>query len=461
MNETLTLARFIADLKYNDVPAEVKNMARRCMYDYFGGCLFTTKTEMAKIITKFCSEEGENRGNCIIMPDFAGRHEASFAALANGTLGHGFELDDQHMATNFHPGGPIISAALAMAQERNASGKELITAIICGYEVGCRVGLCLGSKHQDWGYHATASFGVFGAAAAASKIIGLDAEHMAWAFGLAGSFASGIKQFAISGSMVKRLHGGKSAQQGVICAKLAEMGFTGPTDVLEGKYGFLRLFRGKCPEDEIQFNRLTDNLGGSYTIMDTAVKPYSCCGVLHSSIEAINEVKRLPGFDKDNIEKIIVHSHHNMIQSHMDYQPNSIAGAQYSEPFVGAMALLGDLADPSPFLDEAVLHDEQILKYAKLFVAELDDELEPLFPAHFSVRLEFVMKDGTHIERKVINQKGHSENPFSDDEIIEKYRTLAKTVLDEQSVTKLETAIRDIETFENVNDMFVGLKTVV
>lgn len=457
MNETIKLAEYIANLTYEDLPEEVCDMAVRCLYDYFGGCLFTTKTDMGKIITEFCRSDSNNSGNCIIMPDFNGKYSAVYAALANGTLGHGFELDDQHMATNFHPGGPIISAALAMAQERNASGKALITAIVCGYEAGSRIGLCLGSRHQDWGYHATASFGVFGAAAAAGKIVGLSAEAMAWAFGLSGSFASGVKQFAISGSMAKRIHGGKSAQQGILCAKLAEKGFTGPTDILEGQYGFLRLFRGKCPEDEIRFSYLTEGYGKHYTIMDTAVKPYSCCGVLHSTIEAIEDIKKEPGYALDQIDHIVVHSHHNMLQSHMDYEPNSIAGAQYSEPFVGAMALLGDMGDPSPFLNEAILRDEKILHYAKLFTAKLDDELDSLFPDHFAVRIEMIMKDGTVYTRQVIDQKGHSKRPFSKEQIIGKFRTLAETVLTSDSTAILEKNIGIISEFDNINAMFEGI----
>ena len=168
MNETLTLANFVADLDFDKLPEKVQKMGYRLFYDFIGNSSYATKTETAKIVTDYCKTQSHS-GKCFILPEFKGNCEASFAALANGILGHGFELDDVYMGTCLHPSGPVVAAALATAQERNASGKALLEGIIAGYEVAIRSGLPLGSSHQDWGFHATASFNVFGAAAASAK----------------------------------------------------------------------------------------------------------------------------------------------------------------------------------------------------------------------------------------------------------------------------------------------------
>lgn len=458
MKETMVLAEFVAGLSYDKLPQEVKKMSMRLFYDFMGNSSYATKTEAGRIITDYSLFQG-SPGNCMIFPDFTRRCEVSFAALANGLLGHGFELDDVYMGTCLHPSGPVVAAALAVAQDRERSGKRLLEAIIAGYEVAIRVGLPLGSSHQDWGYHATASFTVFGAAAAAAKALGLDATQTAWAFGLAGSLASGIKQFSksVSPSMVEALHGGKAAQQGVMCAMLAERGFTGPVDVLEGSMGFVKVFRGVKKAEDIDYGEITRGLGEKYHCMDISIKPNCNCATTLTACQAIEDFKKDPEFCAENIEKVVLKTHHNILQAHMDYTPNSVAAAQYSTPFSMALNLLYDVKDPAPFLNDKLNEDPKVLELAKRVTAQLDDEIEALFPAHYGNKIEVHMKGGKVYKGCYIDYRGSAENPFTYEEIVDKFRGLITKVYSPGTAKKLEENMERTVGYDNINDMFVGL----
>ena len=459
MNETLDLARFVEELSYDELPIEVQKQAMRLFYDFVGNASYATKTPAGQIITDYALASTKP-GTCSVFPVFEGRAETSVAALAMGQLGHGFELDDVYMGTCLHPSGPVCAAALAVAQERGVTGKKLLEAIIAGYEVSIRVGLPLGSSHQDWGYHATASFTVFGAAAAAAKVLGLDAEHIAWAFGLAGSLASGIKQFSksVSPSMVESLHGGKAAQQGVDCAMLAMRGFSGPVDVLEGKVGFVKVFRGKRDEDDIDYGKITEGLGEKYHSMDISIKPNPNCATTLTACQCIEDFKKDPDFKAENVESVHLKTHHNILQAHMDYTPNSVSAAQYSTPFSMALNIMYDISDPSPFLNEKLNEDPEILAFAQKVTAELDPEIEALFPEHYGNKLEITMKDGKVFSGEYVDYAGSAENPFSYEQIVDKFRGLVKLVYGDTVAARLEENMERLPQTTNVNELFACLR---
>jgi len=452
MGKTLTLSKFVEEIYFDDLPSEVINMTKRCIYDYLGCSIFATQTEMGKIMRETCIEG--NFGKSTIFPAFEDRYDASFAALANGTFAHGFEIDDINLASVSHPGAVVISAALALAQERGASGKTLIEAIVAGYEVMARVGSTVSSAHVDYGHHPTASHGTFGAAAAAAKIMHLSSEQIAWAFGIAGSLASGLMQFSISGTMVKRIHAGKAAQQGVIVAKLAEKGFTGPTDILEGKYGYCKVYRGTLAEDEVNLDAIDADLGKNYAIMDTAVKPSPACGCLHSVIDCVQEIRRKPGFNIDKIEKIVVLGHHNLVEFHNDYTPDSILAAQYSLPFTVGLCLACDIEDAGIYLDEEVLHNERAIALGKLVIPQFDEAINDLFPDKFGGGVEFHMSDGTVLKHTVSAQRGSADNPFTDEEVTRKFKKLATSVISERQVDEIQARVDSLEQITDIGSLF-------
>lgn len=459
VNETMELARFAAELDYDKLPREVQVQGLRLFIDFVGNSCYATKTPAAKIIADYALAASKP-GVATVLPRFEGRAEASFAALAMGQLGHGFELDDVHMASVQHPSGPVCGAALAMAQERGVTGKRLIEAVIVGYEVSIRSGLPLGSAHQDWGFHATASFTTFGATAAAAKVLGLDAPHIASALGLAGSLASGTKKFAKSKtpSMVESLHGGKAAQQGVECAMLSERGFTGPADVLEGKWNYLEVVRGFKKAEDIDYSIITEGLGTKFHCMDISIKPNCNCATTFTAIQCLQDFKRDPDFKVEDIEKVVIQSHHNILQSHMDYAPISVSAAQYSTPFSIAFNLLHDVDDPAPFLNPKLNEDPEVLALAQKVTAELDPEIDALFPAHFGNKVHIEMKDGRTYDGKYIDYAGSAENPYTYEQIVAKARNLITLVYGAETANQLVENLERTPELFNVNELFAGLR---
>lgn len=455
----MDLARFVESLDYDELPQEVQLQAMRLFYDFVGNASYATKTPASQIVSDYALSASKP-GTCTVFPVFEGRAEASFAALAMGQMGHGFELDDVYMGTCLHPSGPVCAAALAMAQECGVSGKTLLEAIVAGYEVAIRVGLPLGSSHQDWGFHATASFTVFGAAAAAAKVLGMDAEHIAWAFGLAGSMASGIKQFSksISPSMVESLHGGKAAQQGVECAMLAQRGFSGPVDVLEGQVGFVKVFRGKRDADDIDYSKICEGLGEKYECMDISIKPNCNCATTLTACECIADFKRDPDFKAEDVEKVVLKTHHNILQAHMNYTPNSVGAAQYSTPFSMALNIMRDVTDPAPFLDEHLNEDPEILAFAQKVTAELDPEIDALFPEHYGNKVEITMKDGRIFKGQYVDYAGSAAKPFSYEQIVGKFEGLVEKVYEPSAAVRLEEKMGKLPQMADVNQLFAGLR---
>lgn len=456
MDETMTLSTFAAQLRYEMLPPQVVRAAKNCILDYLGCAIFATQTDMGKIITEFCREG--NNGSSTILPGGGGWYDASFAALANGTCAHGFELDDINLPSISHPGAPVIAAALALGEERGVDGKRLIEAVTVGYELMARTGTPIADASLARGYHPTGTFGTFGATAAACKILNLDGQHTAWALGLAGSLASGLGQFSISGSMVKRLHAGKAAQQGVIAAKLAERGFTEPTDILEGKLGFCRAYRGDMDPQEIDWSVLTDGLGQRYAIQETTVKPSAACGVLHAVIECIQTIRQRMQFEADEVQDILVKGHRNLVSAHNVTEPNSILAAQYSLPFTVGMCLNGDIEDPSPYLSDAILRDPGVLATGRKVRTELNPELDRLFPAQFGARVVITLKDGRTAEETVYHQKGSAGNPFTQAELERKYRKLAGSVLQPAEVDAMCKNVEKLEALSDVGQLLSGLQ---
>ena len=241
LRSTEILAGYAAKLRYEDIPAHVLARAKECLIDTIGISLRGGGMEWSRIITDYVREEA-SVGRARVLGTSEVKVGAASAALANGVLAHALELDSlRKPGAGVHPGAIIVAAALAAAQDCGATGKELITAIVAGFEVVMRIGAATQHSAEPRGFHAPGLTGPFGAAAAAGRLMKLSAEQMTEAFGIAGSTCSGVMQFAVEGrgAMVKRLHIGRAAQNGVMAARLAAKGFSGPRQILEGPKGFL------------------------------------------------------------------------------------------------------------------------------------------------------------------------------------------------------------------------------
>ena len=295
---TRRLAEQAMALRLEDIPAGIRGWARQCVLDYLGGTIAGSSDELVEILLAEMWEQG-GKPNCTVI----GHEEllpAASAAIVNGAAAHALDFDDVNLAMPGHPSVAILPALLALAEERNATGAEVLTAFVAGYELQCRVGRVLAPGHYDvLGFHATATIGSFGSAAACAHLMGLDAEQFARALGIAGTQAAGLKsQF---GTMCKPLHAGKASYHGLIAAKLASRGFTSRTDILECGQGF-----GRTHSPDFNPERAFDEPPGGWWIANNLFKYHAACYMTHAAIECARKLRDQHGVAADQVERIDV-----------------------------------------------------------------------------------------------------------------------------------------------------------
>jgi 2-methylcitrate dehydratase PrpD len=352
--ETVQLARYAAGLRYENLPPAVVAQAKEIIADTVAACICGADMPWSRIVIDYAERTGPGGASRIL-----GRGtqvQAPAAALANGALAHAFELDSlTRPGAGAHPGATVLPPALAIAQQVGASGKELIAAVIAGNEVMIRIGRATGHTNEARGFHAPGTTGPFGAAVACGLLLGLDERGMTNALGIAGSLAGGLLEFARGdGGMVKRLHLGRASEAGVMAASLAAGGFEGPRTVIEGEFGFLRVF---CTEwDE---THLTRGLGSDFVTMSAVLKRYPCHATAHAPVRAVRDLQAAHKFAGGDVAAITVTATRRMIERHNILEPPDLMLAQYSIPFCVALALFREARDPGSY-DETALADPQI-----------------------------------------------------------------------------------------------------
>jgi len=442
---TQTLAEYVSGLSYKKIPQEVISHAKLCIIDAFGCALFGSTLPWGKIITSFTKEMGKGKG-ALIWGD-GSEVPSTNAPLANGTLIHSFEMDDLHRIGVIHPGSEAIPAADALVRRGgHVDGKQFITAVIAGYEVGCRVGMTGGASQLRRGFHPSATSGTFAAGAAAAKMLRLNPGKTLHALGIAGTQAAGLMA-AQHSSMVKRMHPGRSAQAGVYGALLAAKGFTGIEDILEAPYG------GFCSTfcDNPNLSHLTEDLGERFETLNVGCKPYPCCGSNHTSIDALKKILREhPEVNAESVDKIRIRTTRaTKLHVGWAYEPKSMTTAQMNLPFCVAVLL----HDRDFFVDqitEKSIHSEAVVKTTKKIEVLEDPGLEALGDeGRHGVTLEVQLHDGRSFSEKVLHAKGSDKHPMSRDEAIKKFRLLASRVLSRFRVERLEDTLLNLEKLDD------------
>lgn len=437
------MVNFLIELKYSNLSQEVINHAKERLIDFIACAIYGCDKPWSKYLIDCAENKGSNAESSILGATFL--VDPATASLVNGTMGHAFEIDDTHDPSITHPGSVVIPASLSLAEKNRIDGENLLVSIIVGYEFMTRIGMCAGSSLIHGGFHPTSTNGTFGSTAAASKLLNMSKNQCINALGIAGSLASGLMQFSLEsqGTMVKRLHAGRASENGVFSALLAEQGFTGPKEILEGVYGFCNVF-SKQPD----FDKLTLELGNSFEIANISTKPYACCRLFHSIIDGISYIKNHNSFSINEIEKVTVYGPEIMITQHMLYTPSSIMSAQYSLPYVTAASILYELNDPDCFNEEN-LGNSELLELAKLVDAKTDDRLNKLFPEKFAAKVEVKLKNGKLLIKEVLDSKGTVKNPLNEKEIEQKFINLTKHYFSNKKQSEMLTMLRDME---NIND---------
>ncbi len=446
---TRTLAEYVAGLSYNAIPQEVISHIKLSFIDSLGCALFGSTLPWGKIITSFTSELGKGKG-AIIWGDGAEVPPTS-APLANGTLIHSFELDDLHRVGVIHPGSEAIPAADALVHHaRRIDGKQLITAVVAGYEVGCRVGMTGGAAQLRRGFHPSATSGTFAAGATAAKMLRMNPAKTVHALGIAGTQAAGLMA-AQHSSMVKRMHAGRSAQAGVYGALLAARGFTGIEDILEAPYG------GFCSTfiDRPDLSHLTNQLGERFETLNAGFKPYPCCGSNHTSIDALRKILgEHREVNADNVQKIRIRTTRaTKLHVGWPYEPKSLTTAQMNLSYCVAVLL----HDRDFFVDQvtskSIRRPDVVATTKKIEVLE-DPQFDLLGDeGRHGVDLEVQLGDGKSYREKVLHAKGSDKSPMTQDEVLRKFRLLASRVLSRPRVAKLEETLVNLEKLDDAREI--------
>jgi 2-methylcitrate dehydratase PrpD len=434
------LAHFASGLAYERLPSRVIEHLKLCVLDGLGCALFATTLPWSRILDAYVAGMGGREESTSWLS--GARVPAANAALVNGTLVHGFELDDLHRASILHPGSVALPAALAIAEaDPELTGRDLMTALAAGFEVGIRAGLSLGTSHLLRGFHPTGTSGTVGAAAAAGRALGLDAPTMAHAISIAATQAAGLMAAQYE-SMVKRMHAGRAAQAGVTGARLASAGFTGIDQVFEADYG------GYCAtlSDEPDPGALTRGLGEDFETERVGFKIYACCGSCHTTVEAIRRLRAKHTLEAGAVRRVTVHAT-RATQLHVGwpYQPKGVTAAQMNLPYCAAVTLIDGEAFVEQFT-EARTRDPRVIGLAKHVDVRQAPEFDALGPeGRHRVRVEVALRNGTTIEETVGHAKGSAADPLSRDEVIDKYRRLAVPVLGATGAQGLLDAVLGLE----------------
>jgi 2-methylcitrate dehydratase PrpD len=425
---TRELVDFLHGIDGENLLAEALDRARYFLVDYLSVAIRGSQEESARCIQRMIERLGA--AGCATVIGTSIRTLPTLAALANGTASHGIEQDDTHSGGSIHLGTTMYSAALALAETLPETAPDrFYAAVVAGYEAAARIAMAVQPKeHYALGFHPTQTCGVFGAAITAGKLLGLTAEQMLAAVGIAGSMAGGSMEFLAEGAWTKRIHPGLAAQNGIHAALLAAEGFTGPRRILEGRDGFLHGYsREPLPE------RLTEGLGETFEILHTAVKPHACCRYMQGPIDAILAIMREHAIEAGEIERIevgILEAGWGIVcePRQKKYHPESVVDAQFSMPFGAAVASLCGAAGLDQFTLEQTSSPEILRMMGKVTLMK-DIRLERNFPREWPAWAVIRTSSGREYEKFVRHPKGDPENPLTWEEMAAKFRSLAGSVL--------------------------------
>lgn len=356
------LCDFVHRLELKNIPPDVLERAKHCMVDTLGVSAFGAQFPWSQSVLRFAKAYGQSgsgatqEGQTLARSQILGlantRLQAPQAALVNGAFAHAFEMDSlRKPGAGVHPGATLLPAALALSQEVGASGETLLKAFVAATEVMFRIGAASLHSSEKLGFHAPGLTGPYGAAIASGVVLGLNAQELTHALGIAGSLSGGLLAFTKSkqGAEVKRLHLGRAGESGVMAARLAKEGFEGPETILEGKFGFLNSF---CAQSDASL--LTHGLGEVWESRKICIKAYPCHVTAHPAIDTLRELMRLGNFSAQDIAHCQLEVGEKILSHHDIRTPQDIKQGQYSVPFCVALAMHKDPSDASVFNDDLV-----------------------------------------------------------------------------------------------------------
>ena len=435
-----TLSEFVVRLNYEDIPAQVIERAKDCVIDTVAACVFGAELPWTQTVIAY-AERNSAPGRCSVLGTPI-KVRAPFACLSNGASAHAFELDALcEPSVGIHPSAALAVPGLAVSQGRRKSGREFLAAVVAGYELLYRIGDAARHSIEKVGFHSPGVVGVYGTAAVVGRLFDIDARQMANAFGIAGSMSSGLMEFSRSGGMVKRLHLGRAAEGGFMAAILARDGYTGPSEVFEGKFGLLNVY---CREADP--SRLTKALGTAWHVMKTKIKRYACHATAQVPVTLALELKAKHGLSGEDLAHIAIAANEKTVTQHAINEPRDMTMMQYSVPFAVAVALYRDPTDPRVF-SEATLNDAKIRALAKTAEVRSLEASGARTPS--TARVTLRLRNGQSVSAEGHDFKGTPTMPLTRDELSEKFLKLTA----HRDRAKAERLFSQLAEAEKLSDM--------
>lgn len=444
MNETRVLAHFARSLQYADLSRPVIDKAIDLIIDQLGIQIACATLPWSKQITTFVKELG-GRPDCTVVY-YGFKTSPDNAAFLNSSYGHGFEMDDTHLRVVNHPGCLAIPPALAICEREQLSGKELVLGAVIGLELICRVSAVTGPILLRRGHNTHPPNAPFGIAAACARLMGLDEEGILNAMAIAGSHAAaGLREYNQTGGTLKRLHGGIPAQAGVRSALLAKHGITGPPTILEGKYGFCRVF---CAQTDL--GPMVEGLGAEYIFTETSYKQFCTVYFIQPALEAARQIIERYRPDPRQIKEIVVGtSDEGVLHAGTIVEPRDVGSAQYSTAFSVALRFTKGGNGFREYVPEN-LADRATLDLARRVRVEVDEEAERDYPNRWGALVTVNMENGETYQHRVRSLRGSPDQPMSRDDLREKFRTL---VVGKLSPSRAERLLEQVENVEALDDV--------
>ena len=433
---------FVQDLAYATIPPAALDRAKLHVADLLACMIRGAGTTHAQPARDYARATGGAPQAALVGEKHKG--PVGQAAFFNGYCGHIMEMDDVDRESITHPATVVIPAALAVGELRNASGRDLLTAVVAGYEVMLRIGAAVTPAHYAI-WHTTGTAGAFGAAMAAGKLFGLVQPELDWALGNAGTMASGLWQFNLDGGMTKFLHAGRAAENGVLAAYLATRGFSGATRILEGKQGF---FAGYARQNVNP--AYFEDFGSRYRSAEVSIKPYPCCRHTHASIDAADAVRRQIG--NAAIKSVRVAVYDAAIQVASNDHPATAQEAKFSLAFCAARTLLHGPLTNADFT-AATLNDAATRALMAVTSVRCDPALDALMPSFWPSRVEVDCADGRTFAVQVDSPKGDPANPVGWREIAAKFDDLTEGFLSSAGRQELIDLCRNLEALPQADGL--------
>ena len=448
---TRALAAFLANLRYDDLPAAVVARTEELFLDWLGSCLAGRGARPVEALNHFAAVMGPGGGPSLILVNRR-RTSPYFAALVNAAASHVVEQDDVHNGSVFHPATVVFPAALAVCQELSLSGRDLIVASVAGYEAGIRVGEFLGRSHYRV-FHTTGTAGTLAAAAAVAQLLGLDGEATCHALGSAGTQAAGLWEFLRDAADSKQLHCAKAAGDGLLAAFLAREGITGARRILEGEQG---MAAGMSTDADP--TRLVDRLGERWALLETSFKYHASCRHTHPSADALQRLLQEHALDPGRIRRVRAH----VYQAAMDVlgpvtDPRSVHQAKFSMGTVLALIALRGRAGVEEF--ESCLRDSAIQAFRDRVEMVLNPEIEAAYPARWVGLVEVESESGETFSARVDSPKGDPDNTLTRTELEDKAIRLGhfRGAVGEGEMRDLIEAVWNLHQLPDVRDLLADV----